>query len=213
VQGPEPQSIASRKQALRSTLRAQRATLAPPPGSADATALSQAVADHVDAELRTAGARSVALYAAHREELDPRPIAERARARGCAVSYPRVALRTPPTLSFHLCSETELAPGYAGLPEPGAAAPSSPALDAIVVPGLGFDRRGARLGYGKGFYDAALREQPAALRIAVGYDFQLVPTIPSGEQDEPVDLVITPSGRWRTGARPLPAPPATKESL
>ena len=34
------------------------------------------------------------------------------------------------------------------------------------------------------------------------------------EQDEPVDLVVTPSGRWRTGARPLPAPPVpVKEPL
>ena len=80
--------------------------------------------------------------------------------------------------------------------------------------GARFDRRGGRLGYGKGFYDATLRAQPAALRIAVGYDFQVLSEIPMSEQDEPVDLVVTPSGRWRTFARPLPAPPVpVKEPL
>ena len=212
MQDPVPHPLKAQKQALRSALRQERAHKAPPPGSPDALALSQALAALVDAELRAAGARSVALYAARSDELDPRFIGERARARGCQLCYPRVATSSPPTLTFHACDETELAPGGFGVREPRAAAPQPRAIDAFVLPGLGFDRRGGRLGYGRGFYDAALRQQPVALRIAVGYDFQVLPTIPMGEQDEPVDLVVTPSQRWRTGARPLSAPAAKEES-
>lgn len=212
MQDPVSQPIQAEKQALRVWLRHERARLAPPPGSPAAAALSHTLAERVDTELRRLGARSIAVYAARSDELSAQPIAEQARLRGLMVSYPRVAHSAPPTLTFHLCSEAELGPGGFGVREPSAAAPVPPAIDVFIVPGLGFDRRGARLGYGKGYYDAALRAQPAALRIAVGYDFQVVPTIPIGEQDEPVDLVVTPSARWQTGARPLPSPPAKEES-
>lgn len=212
MQDPVSQPIQAEKQALRVWLRRERARLAPPAGSADATALGHALAERVDAELQKCGARSIAVYAARGDELPVHEIAEQARRRGLLVSYPRVADSAPPTLTFHLSSEAELGPGGFGVREPSAAAPSPPAIDAFILPGLGFDRRGARLGYGKGYYDAALHKQPAALRIAVGYDFQVVPTIPMGERDEPVDLIVTPSRRWQTGARPLPPPPDKEES-
>lgn len=212
MQDPVPHSLTAQKQALRSALRRERARLAPPPGSPAATELGRALAELVDAELRASGARSVALFAARTDELDPRFIGERARARGCQLCYPRVATSAPPTLTFHTCAEAELVPGGFGVREPSAAAPQPATIDAFVLPGLGFDRGGGRIGYGRGFYDAALRKQPSALRIAVGYDFQVLPSIPMGEQDEPVDLVVTPSQRWRTGVRSLPAPQVKEES-
>lgn len=212
MQDPVPHSLTAQKQALRSALRQERARLAPPPGSPAATELGRALAELVDAELRASGARSVALFAARTDELDPRFIGERARARGCQLCYPRVATSAPPTLTFHTCAEAELVPGGFGVREPSAAAPQPTTIDAFVVPGLGFDRSGGRIGYGRGFYDAALRKQPSALRIAVGYDFQVLPSIPMGEQDEPVDLVVTPSQRWRTGVRSLPASQVKEES-
>lgn len=212
MQDPVPHSLTAQKQALRSALRQERARLAPPPGSPAATELGRALAALVDAELRASGARSVALFAARTDELDPRFIGERARARGCQLCYPRVATSAPPTLTFHTCAEAELVPGGFGVREPSPAAPQPTTIDAFVLPGLGFDRGGGRIGYGRGFYDAALRKQPSALRIAVGYDFQVLPSIPMGEQDEPVDLVVTPSQRWRTGVRSLPAPQVKEES-
>ena len=160
MQDPVPPPIPAQKQALRSALMKERARLAPPVGSAEAVAIRRAVVDLVDAELRQRGARSVALYAARGDELDPGEIGERARARGCAVSYPRVAHQSPPTLTFHVCPPVELRVGGFGVQEPSAAAPVPAAIDAFVIPGLGFDRRGARLGYGKGYYDATLRAQP-----------------------------------------------------
>ena len=102
--------------------------------------------------------------------------------------------------------------GGFGVREPASQLPQPAHIDAFIIPGLGFDRHGGRLGYGRGFYDAALRKQPAALRIAVGYDFQLQAAIPTGEQDEAVDFVVTPSERYTTAAHTLPAPPNKEES-
>jgi 5-formyltetrahydrofolate cyclo-ligase len=65
-------------------------------------------------------------------------------------------------------------------------------VDLVVAPGLAFDRRGYRLGYGGGFYDRYLaRLRPSATRVAVGFSFQVVEEVPSGPGDEPVHLVVT----------------------
>lgn len=73
-------------------------------------------------------------------------------------------------------------------------------LDLIIVPGLGFDRYGNRLGQGKGYYDRFLARVMNTSKkpylIGVGLDCQLVPstqTIPTNEYDFPLDLVITPN--------------------
>lgn len=63
-------------------------------------------------------------------------------------------------------------------------------LELIVVPAVAYDRRGNRLGRGKGFYDRLLSSTKAT-KIGVGYEFQLVDELPSEEHDVPMDMVIT----------------------
>ncbi|MDE6460514.1 MAG: hypothetical protein K2K52_06765, partial [Paramuribaculum sp.] len=55
-----------------------------------------------------------------------------------------------------------------------------------------FDRLGNRVGRGKGYYDR-LMQQSKALKVGIGYDFQLVDEIDTEEHDVPVDIVITES--------------------
>ena len=68
--------------------------------------------------------------------------------------------------------------------------------DIIIVPFLAFDRRGYRLGYGGGYYDAtleALRADKEIMAVGVGYGEQAVLfNLPNDEHDQPMDLVITP---------------------
>jgi 5-formyltetrahydrofolate cyclo-ligase len=87
-----------------------------------------------------------------------------------------------------------------GIPEPVAAADAllGPAgLDLVLVPLLGFDRRGNRLGSGAGFYDrsfAFLRatQRPARpVLVGIGYHFQEVPQIAAKAWDVPLDFVAT----------------------
>lgn len=63
-------------------------------------------------------------------------------------------------------------------------------IEVIIVPGVAFDRRGRRLGRGKGFYDRLLQTAKAT-KIGVGYEFQLVEELPSEEHDIPMDMIIT----------------------
>lgn len=63
-------------------------------------------------------------------------------------------------------------------------------IEVIIVPGVAFDRKGRRLGRGKGFYDRLL-ETAKATKIGIGYEFQLVDELPSEPHDIPMDMVIT----------------------
>ena len=65
-------------------------------------------------------------------------------------------------------------------------------IELIVVPAVAYDRRGNRLGRGKGFYDRLL-SSARATKIGVGYEFQLVDEIPAEPHDVPMDYVITQS--------------------
>ena len=124
--------------------------------------------------------------------------------------YPRVAAKQPPTLTFHrIRGRHALLPAAFGLLEPPHDAPAIPlgAASAVIVPSLGFDRLGHRLGQGGGYYDAALRHAPHVPRIGVGHAFQLLEQIPVESTDEPLDLIVTPDGAFPTRARPHIHPP------
>lgn len=66
-------------------------------------------------------------------------------------------------------------------------------LDAVLTPGVAFDRNGGRIGYGGGFYDRFFRRtRPMTIRIGIGFDLQLVDDeLPSGHLDLRMDLVVT----------------------
>lgn len=66
-------------------------------------------------------------------------------------------------------------------------------IELIITPGVAYDRRGGRLGRGKGYYDRLLAGSKA-VKIGVGYDFQLVDEIPQEPHDVRMDAVITESG-------------------
>jgi 5-formyltetrahydrofolate cyclo-ligase len=76
-------------------------------------------------------------------------------------------------------------------------------LDLVVVPGVGFDRRGERLGNGQGYYDRLLPlVRPDALLVGLCYESQLVPEIPVGPNDYRVHKVVTERTVYTTlGAR------------
>lgn len=71
------------------------------------------------------------------------------------------------------------------------------AIDMVVVPAVAFDCNGNRVGRGKGYYDRLLSETKA-IKIGVGYGFQLVDAIEAEEHDVALDYVITERGIIRT---------------
>jgi 5-formyltetrahydrofolate cyclo-ligase len=90
-------------------------------------------------------------------------------------------------------------------PRPDRCARVEPAvIDFVLVPGLAFDRRGGRLGYGGGFYDKLLAESlsPCAWLVAGAFESQMVEKVPVDEHDMPMDVVVTENGHYPPG--PLP---------
>ncbi len=141
---------------------------------------------------------ALALYAATRGEVATEQVLASALASGKRVSFPRVE-RPKRRLQFHsVRAWSDLAPGAFGILEPDdlphtRVDPGS--IDVIAVPGVAFDRRGHRLGYGGGYYDRLLGHRTTRPRCVVGlaFDFQVLDELPHDADDEPMDWVVTES--------------------
>ncbi len=139
-------------------------------------------------------ATSAAGYFPVHDELDPIPLLEALHAQGLRTTLPVV--RPGPDLIFREWSAgTPLKRGRFGLQQPGQECPEL-MPDIVLVPLLAFDRKGGRLGYGAGYYDAALRrmrQHGAVAAIGIAFDEQEFPEVPQEQQDEPLDMILTPS--------------------
>lgn len=99
------------------------------------------------------------------------------------------------SLLFHVVARLDqLQTGAFGISEPKAELPVVPPhdIDIFFCPGLGFDKRGVRLGRGKGFYDRSLAlARPEALRIGIAFREQIVEQLIADPHDIPMNLVIS----------------------
>ena len=138
--------------------------------------------------------RKIGLYSPIGNEVRTDSIFFHAIRSGKEVYFPRV---TGSSLSFRKVSSMgELTPGGFGVPEPGSEAPSVEPreLDLIIVPGVAFDLSGARLGYGKGFYDRYLEGVPLSKRVGITYKFLLQKSIPTRAHDKRVGALVHEQG-------------------
>ncbi len=119
---------------------------------------------------------------------------------GYKVALPRVRDMDQP-MEFRLWDGTPPTEASVGaVLQPGAEARmASP--DLILVPLLGFDRLGNRLGYGKGFYDRTLREMriiKPVITVGIAFAEQEVPRIPTEKHDQRLDWILTDRGAIHT---------------
>ena len=128
-----------------------------------------------------------------RGEFDARFALRAYRKRGAGAALPAVIASDRP-LEFHAWwPGVVMVPGVYGIPVPAGTPRVDP--DAAIVPMIGFDRQGYRLGYGGGYFDrtlAATRPQPIA--IGVSYEFARLPTIRPQPNDVAMDFVVTEAG-------------------
>jgi 5-formyltetrahydrofolate cyclo-ligase len=181
------------KRALRERILAQRDAL----DEGARTDQSAAIAQRIAALASFQSAACVVLTLPFRSEWDTRPLLHHALARGAAVALPRVN-QASRMIELHRVrdAQADVAPGYRGIPEPHATLPRVETADVewILVPGVAFDLRGRRLGYGGGYYDRLLPLLPEdASRIAGALELQLVDSIPAAPHDLSVDAIATPS--------------------
>lgn len=131
-------------------------------------------------------------YAAMPDEVDTSAFLARRASEGAEVALPRVQGVELEARLWRPGDALVLSP--LGIREPADASPrvDPSRLDLVVVPGVAFDRRGGRLGFGKGFYDRFLGSCPRALRVGVAFRQQIQETLPLGPQDERMDWVVGP---------------------
>ncbi len=134
-------------------------------------------------------ARTIYGYLPYNQEVRTVPILEQALRDGKKVAVPKVY---GDDMKFICLNDlTQVAKGYAGIPEPIADGPVAKDETALVLmPGLAFDPQGRRIGYGGGFYDKFLRREPNHPTLALCYSFQMLEHLETEEFDIPVDCVL-----------------------
>ena len=189
-------SIREEKDALRRKMRAERDRLPP----SEREERGAAAAARLLAHPALAGAKLAALFWAAHGELDTASLARALWERKIRLALPKVEggqilfLETP--------AEDALRPGPFGLLEPRSDLPMVPLTDLefMLVPGLAFDSRGWRLGYGKGLYDRVLgRLRSGTVTAGYCFDFQLLGQVPHGPTDLPVGEIVTDRRHLRCG--------------
>jgi 5-formyltetrahydrofolate cyclo-ligase len=120
--------------------------------------------------------------------------------RGHRLVWPRILEEG--ALAFHFAEPELLEPGCMGIPEPASSAAIADVgdIDLLVLPGLGFDRFGGRLGQGGGYYDRFLsRPSFRAQTVGVAFAAQVVPDLQLSSADRRVDAVLTERGVAQDG--------------
>ena len=197
-------SLSSARRPIRAELRAKRRALTP----AQRAHAARLVARNVDRAFRLRPGKRVAIYAAMREELDTTPLIELALARHCRVFLPKIDRYTGHIEFVETHADAVQSANHLGILEPqGTAAIGARWLDLVLMPLVGFDQRGVRLGMGGGYYDRtfAFRNTHTTWRgprlVGLAYAFQQLPSIDAAAHDVRMDAVATDQGviRCRTG--------------
>ena len=167
--------------------------------------LSQEVVDacalrmqqHIEGIPAYADAGQIMLYCSYKNEAGTLPLLHAILASGRQAILPV----TDKAFNIHpycLTSLSQLRSDIRGIPEPNPSC-CHPAdlskIQMIIDPGVVFDRRGGRIGFGRGCYDRflpLLKEDPCIVGLA--YEFQVLPRIPQTPLDYPMQLIVTEQG-------------------
>jgi 5-formyltetrahydrofolate cyclo-ligase len=185
-------SIQERKRQLRRSMLAVRRGLP----AAERLARSQCVWERVSSLSCYRQARVVLGYMACDHEVLTDGLIRQAIASGKQLVLPVVQSdRQGMALYVIQDLERDVAPGYHGIlePQPQRTQVVAPeALELVLVPGVAFDQRGGRLGFGAGFYDRLLGRLPRDIpTVGLAFDFQVIPRLPSQPHDIMLQAIVT----------------------
>ncbi len=197
MQTPAPASPPD-KRAWRRLLLARRGALAP----ARVAAHSRSIHRILFGLPLFRRAQRVHCYLSFGPEVDTAPIFAHCKTQGQRTFAPYQDQAAGRLGSVPWEPGSPVALGRMGVPEPAERPPApltAAQMDVILLPGLGFDPSGTRLGFGKGYYDAFLAQVGPARSggpalIALAHHDQLVPVLPREAWDIPVHLIVTELG-------------------
>lgn len=122
-------------------------------------------------------------------EVDIWPVIHRLHTGGTTIVAPK-ALKGGETEHWVLTDVNALEDGIYGTKHPANSFIHEGDIDFFIVPGLAFDKRNYRIGYGGGYYDKFLKEHPSAYKAAVAYPFQVLTEVPVEPYDVAMDVVV-----------------------
>lgn len=138
----------------------------------------------------------VMLYISFRNEVRTSEIIKDLFRHGKRVFIPVTVPKTKELIVSELIDvEKDLEIGHFGVLEPkkDAIRPVEPQiLDFIIVPGVGFDSRGYRIGYGGGYYDRFLPQFSSSVpTVSLAFELQIIDKVPTDSYDYPVQYIVT----------------------
>lgn len=160
-----------------------------------------AILQHVTGMPEVAAAQTMLLYFDFRGEVDSSALISWGMAAGKTVCAPITIPEERRMIPVRLTSLEDVQIGAYDIREPIFAEErvvDIEDIDVVILPGVGFDREGGRLGYGGGYYDRFLpRLREDAKKIAVAFELQVLPHVPLEAHDMPLDALVTERGLWR----------------
>lgn len=187
-----PEDLVAAKQALRAEIRERRRNIPTHERDADTAAITE----HLQHLVAARGVKRLSCYLATPTEPETRPFLSWAYDQGIDVLLP--VTRNDGLLDWAVANNTEDENvGLFGLPEPtgdllGPIAINS--VDLIIVPASAVDKRGVRMGWGRGYFDKTLGSMGKRPPVyAIVFDSEFVDELPREVHDQPVTGVVTPS--------------------
>ncbi len=142
-------------------------------------------------------AQEIAAYCAIFQEVNLKQAIAEYREQGKTVLLPRYNVAAGEYEMVEVENiDRDTVPGRFGIFEPRPEIPARPGSSLVgsrlawLIPGVGFDLTGTRLGRGAGFYDRLLNAV-SGLKIGVAYDWQIVDSLPSQEHDQKMNMIIS----------------------
>lgn len=180
------------KRDLRKFMKEKRAALS----KEEALQKDQAIHNKLLASSILEQAEKILIYLSFDHEIDTRPLIDRWIEEKRQVYVPVMEPETRTIYPVRIFKDYRNLPkNYYGIQEPKldkASILEVDQLDLVIVPGLAFDKRGNRLGYGGGYYDRFIPKlSETAKTVALCYGFQMVEEVPVDPFDQKVQLILT----------------------
>jgi 5-formyltetrahydrofolate cyclo-ligase len=178
--------LKARKRAIRRATIQGRDLLS----ASERSAKSEQITERLFAIPEVVGAGTVMVFWSFGSEVQTAALIERLHEAGKRVVLPRVQEGEIAPVAYEP-GDPVAATSFGAMEPAGVELVPAEAVDVVIVPGVAFDRRGGRVGYGGGFYDRLFARAPAVPAIAVAFGVQLVDDVPQGRSDSRVDVIVT----------------------
>ena len=178
------------KNSIRKVLRQKKEAMLPE----DRLEKSRRICRHLMAIIRDK--ETVMVYTSKEKEVNTVPLIHALFRQKNPVVVPIIVKEDVSLRLSYLRDFSALVPSTFGVPEPiGNEIPAAAEdIGTIVLPMLGFDRTGGRIGYGAGYYDRFLSKHPDLRKVGIAFACQEVGNLPVDENDIRMDAIITEDG-------------------